>query len=179
MKRAYIVCGPECSGNRLVAGLLVSAGCWGRGSDRQPDLDEFLALGADPTADMPDKIVVILHLEEYLRQWTQHLLELDYKVHFIVTARDPWVQVRSRSKAAHCEFKDSMKRYWQDYRAAFSVVAEFDGCKFTVITYESLLWKGAAKRFLSLFGLEQTRPLVVQGKETEITDQNGKWYAGS
>ena len=47
-KRIFIVAGPESSGNRLVARLLVKAGCWGDGSTVQR-LDT-LAQDADPEA---------------------------------------------------------------------------------------------------------------------------------
>lgn len=169
MKRAFIVCGPEYSGNRLVAGLLVSAGCWGRGSDDQPTREEDNVKHAE-------KVVVIAHLKNDICAWHQHFVEHDYEVHFVLTARDPWVQVRSRSAAAGCRFEDSMVRYRSDYRDAFTAILATE-CGFTVMTYESLLWKGAAERFLSLFDMKQTHPLVVQGVGTTIRDENGKWYA--
>ncbi len=170
MKRAFIVCGPEHSGNRLVAGLLASAGCWGAGSTEQPTPKTIPSFR---DVDM----VVIAHLRMDLEGWVKHFRHKQ-EVHFVLTARDPWVQVRSRSKAAGCSHSASMDRYGFDYRAAFRVIAKNSQHSFTVITYESLLWDGAANRFLSLFGLEQKHPLRVDGEVTEIRDENGKWYAG-
>ena len=167
-KVAFIVCGAEYSGNRLVAGILASGGCWGRGSDRQPKRDEV------PT-DV-EHIVVIAHLADDILAWQRHFERHHYRIHYVLTARDPWVQVRSRSKAAGCSHEESMKRYWEDYHAAFERIAT-SCCGFTVVPYESLLWPGAVKRFLSLFGLTQTHPLKVQGEVTTIRDENGKWYA--
>lgn len=179
MKRAFIVCGAEHSGNRLVAAMLVAGGCWGRGSDSQPKIDEFLSLGTDPAVEPPDQVVVISHLEEELRQWTQTFIECDYIVHFVLTARDPWVQVRSRSEAAGCDPIETTERYRLDYRAAFSLVVDYRECGFTIIPYESFFAGGSVKRFLSLFDLTLDGPLVVQGEATVVFDANEKWYAGT
>lgn len=91
--------------------------------------------------------------------------------------RDPWVQQRSRARAANKSIAESQSRYQQDYRAAMSLIVQEEH-EVVLVSYECLLWKGAAERILSLWGLQQTKPLMVQGKITEIRDENGKWYAG-
>ena len=133
MKRAFIVCGAEHSGNRLVAGLLASGGCWGRGSDDQPTRPEVAEAA-------PDRVVVIAHLEDDLRAWHASFQDAGRETHFILTARDPWVQVRSRSAAAGCRLEDSMVRYRSDYSAAFRVISEYlKECGLTVITRNAAL----------------------------------------
>lgn len=36
MRQAFVICGPQSSGNRLLGAILVRAGCWGEGSTNQP-----------------------------------------------------------------------------------------------------------------------------------------------
>lgn len=171
MKRAFIVCGAEHSGNRLVAGMLAAGGCAGRGSDDQPKREDV-----EKWED--DQIVVIAHLKNDIANWYYQFEDRGYQVHFIVTVRDPWVQVRSRSEAAQASLEESMKRYREDYLAAFSAI-EGTGCGFTFIPYESFFALGSVKRFLSLFDLTLDGPLIVQGEEVVVRNENEKWYAGS
>ena len=112
-----------------------------------------------------------------LQMWSDRFVKDGYDIMVIIMVRDPWVQMRSRSKAANKPFSDTMERYDSDYGAAFSLIVE-EGHSFTLVPYECLLWKGSPGRILSLWNLKQEKPLMVQGKITEIRDENGKWYAG-
>jgi len=109
-------------------------------------------------------------------RWLTYFDEQDYDIEIIVMVRDPWVQRRSRAKAANRSINEGMERYDLDYRAAFKAILSGD-YTFCLVSYECLLWKGAAARILSLWGFTQEFPLIVQGKITEIRDENGKWYA--
>lgn len=151
-----------------MTGILVSAGIWGRPSDRQPHQDE-----------LPEDrdVVVIAHLKTDLFRWSDRFIKDGYAIWVIVMVRDPWVQMRSRAKAAGSSQAEAQSRYQQDYKAAMDLIVQEDH-EVVLVSYECLLWKGAAGRILSLWGLTQQKPLMVQGKITEIRDENGKWYAG-
>lgn len=146
----------------------MSAGVWGRPSDRQPHQD-----------DLPDDrdVAVIAHLKTDLFRWSDRFIKDSYDIMVIVMVRDPWVQMRSRAKAANQSMAEGILRYDSDYKAAFDLIVQEDHC-FMMVPYECLLWKGSPDRILSLWNLKQEKPLMVQGKITEITDENGKWYAG-
>lgn len=167
MNRAFLVAGAECSGNRLVAGLFVSAGCWGFGSTSQPKIEEV-------PAEHPE-MVVIAHLKDDLYDWSKFFDENHYDVRVIITARDPWVQSLSRSKASGETRGASRRRYLSDYQGLFDFLLDTNYL-FTFVTYESLLYEGSADRFLGIFGLKQEDPLVVNGETVEIHDENKKWF---
>ncbi len=168
-KQAFIVTGAEHSGNRLMVGLLVSGGIWGKPSDKQPRPGNI-------PYPIPDDVAVIAHVYEDLDAWATYWLQ-EHDVKVIVMVRDPWVQMRSRAKAANKSRAEGALRYDSDYKAAFRVIVERN-LPFILVPYECLLWRGSSERILGLLGLKQIQPLIVQGKVTEIRDENGKWYAG-
>lgn len=119
--------------------------------------------------------MVIAHLREDLWAWVHHF-HVNWDLQVIIMVRDPWVQRRSRAKAANRSLADGDVRYQMDYKAAFEVVNDA-GIPMILVPYECLLWKGSPGRILSLWGLQQLKPLMIQGKITKIRDENGKWYA--
>lgn len=131
--------------------------------------------------EVPDDcdVVVISHLKSELRDWGEWFIAHKFNVRVIVMVRDPWVQRRSRAKAAGKSIDMGMTRYMGDYLGAFELLLD-KSFPFTLVPYECLLWDGSPERVLSLWGMAPYQtPLVVQGEQTKIRDANGKWYAGS
>ena len=168
---AYIVCGAESSGNRLVASILCRSGCDGEGSTRQPQSLEQL-----PNAERP--YVCILHY--HLSPWVRALRANGFaRIVAILPIREPLANVRSMMVRGHrTDFEDGY-RYRTVTIARNIVEALAQDVQLEIITYE-----GLSELFLSEWLPRIGLPYVggglsLPGQHTsnEICNQNAKHYA--
>lgn len=171
-KVAYIISGPESSGNRLLAGILVRSGCAGEGSHNQPhclnDISE------------PDKhFVLIKHTGEEIRKWTPILKERGYRyVTVIVIIREPIANVASMVSREHCKFHPSIYKNRTQKIIETLEVAKEVADQIEIITYEGIT-EQFLKQWLPMIGLPYVPGpinLPGQGIFQEIIVQNAKHY---
>ena len=170
MTNAYIVAGPESSGNRLVAAILVRSGCRGEGSTNQPkSVDEL-----QPDDGTP--YVIIAH--HNLMRWIDALRSMDYRVHVVVVIREPVATIGSQVARGH--IADPQRAYMvrsQTIARTFEDTTK-SGVATHVVTYEGLC-ESALKQWLPLIGLEYASgPLDLRGQDSPdwITNENEKHY---
>ena len=168
---AYIVCGPESSGNRLVASILCRSGCDGEGSTRQPQSLEQLPA----TADRP--YVCIIHY--HLSPWVRALRARGFaRVVAILPIREPMANVRSMMSRGHrTDFEDGY-RYRTVTIARNIVEALAQDVQLEIITYEGLSEPFLAE-WLPRIGLPHVGgglSLPGQIAPDTISNQNGKHY---
>lgn len=172
MRKAFIVCGPESSGNRLVAAILVRAGCWGEGSTNQPKtIDE---IPQDST-----NIVWIKHHQ--LEGAVKDLRDIGFDdITLIIVVREPEANCRSMVKNGHLTSID--QAYGERLRtiqAALNTGFTFD-CKIEIITYEGLstamlkLW--LPRLGLPIDNLDTPLQLIGQHAPSIISNENAKHY---
>lgn len=172
MKKAFVVCGPESSGNRLVAAILVRAGCWGEGSTNQPKTVQ----------DIPVDATHIVWIKHHCLEDTVKKLRFAgfTEITLIVVIREPEANCRSMVKNGH--LTDINKAYSdriKTIQAALNVGFTFD-CKIEVITYEGLsqpmlsLW--LPRLGLPADNLDQPLQLIGQNTSELISNENSKHY---
>lgn len=178
MKRCYLVCGPEGAGNRLLASILVRAGCHGEGATSQPYADRL------PDGEEP---VVVIRSLPHGGEWPDMAGEVrtlhgrGYLITLLVTARDPFALARSQISDGHAESERAvLARAAAGYRKLFSALPS--DLLPVVVPYEALVLGGeaAASSLLTMLGLPSDRegPLTVEGVERDgITNENAKHYA--
>lgn len=175
-KRAYVVVGPESSGNRLLTALLVRAGCAGAGSTSQPfDL---------PTEEDP---AVLLRSYPHGNEWPDlaaicgELRNRGYVVRVLVLVRDPWCVVQSqRTRQQHPE-----QLAWANIRHAYTTLfgqlAPLN-IWWTLVPYEALVLHPveAVRRLLEMIDLPAENlegPFEVDGlSRLSIEDANAAHY---
>lgn len=162
---AYVVCGPICSGNRLLASILVRCGCAGEGSANQPGTVEDI-----PDAKGP--YVCIFHQD--LDSWVAALKGKGYgQVVCIVMVREPVANLRSMRRNQQ-EFlfhrTATIARNIQDIRST--------DAHLEILTYEGLC-EEALRLWLPTIGLTyKPGPLELPGQKISgaIQIQNKKHY---
>jgi hypothetical protein len=90
-KRAFIVCGPESSGNRMLGAVLCRAGCWGSGSTRQPSV----------VASIPDVPLVMVIWHRHLRLRCAELRARGFVVQALLPVREWCANVGSLISRKH------------------------------------------------------------------------------
>ncbi len=169
---AYIVCGAESSGNRLVASILCRSGCDGEGSTRQPQSLEQLPT----TAERPYVCILHYHLSPWVRAFRASGFA---RVVAILPIREPMANVRSMMVRGHrTEFEDGY-RYRTVTIARNIVEALAQDVQLEIITYEGLTEPFLAG-WLPRIGLPYVPGnLSLPGQHTsnEICNQNAKHYS--
>jgi len=178
-RRAFIVCGAESSGNRLLAAILVRAGCWGQSSTDQPAV-----------ADVPDTeplVVIIRHRD--LKETHDSLQQKGFRVTGVMPVREWNANIKSMVSRGHvsvaADAELCIKRVL--YRnLSDSLVYDIP---LIVTTYESLQDQAAVAALLRLLDLPANKldqPLSLRGQEyPDQTFQpkpikaNAKHYAGN
>lgn len=172
MRRAFIICGPPSSGNRLVGAILVRAGCWGEGSTNQPkNISEI------PT-DAKD--IVWIHP----RCWDTLVSDLKTagfeKIIFIMVIREPEANCRSMVKSGF--YKTIEQAYTKRIASFCNVIniATTNNCQIEIITYEGLstpmlkLW--LPRLGLPIDNLNQPLHMIGQLAPYYISNENSKHY---
>lgn len=174
MKRCYVVVGPESSGNRLLASILVRAGCIGSASTEQPWGD-----------DLPshENLAVVIRSYPHGEGWPYlnaiyNCLEArDYEVFTLITVRSPVACLSSQVAQGHAiDSGTAAALYREAYRR---ILADVRG-HFYLVPIESLILhpREATAALLALLGLPPVvdGPLIVNGRERHISDENWKHY---
>lgn len=172
MKRAFIVCGPPSSGNRLVGAILVRAGCWGEGSTNQPNTIDQIPSDA--------KDIVWIHPPN-IKTIPSDLRTIGFdEITFIVVIREPEANARSMVNGGfHKSLEDAYQRRIFDV-FNFINIGLVNNCKVEIITYEGLstpmlkLW--LPRLGLPIHNLDQPLQLVGQLASDVISNENGKHY---
>lgn len=173
MTTAYIVAGPESSGNRLVAAILARSGCLGEGSTDQPLTPDDIPRASSQS------VVVISHRD--LTDWIAGARRLGYgSVSVIVVIREPIATVKSQVARGH--FADIATAHDSRTRTISDAINDTmsSGADLHVITYEGLT-EDALRVWLPSIGLEyRNGPLELRGQDSPnwIRNSNGKHYGG-
>ena len=172
MKQAYVVAGPESSGNRLLAALLVRAGCIGSGSMAQPfEL---------PTYESPSVIVRSFpHGNDWpdLRDVYHALRDRGYMVRVLIPVRDPWCVVQSQHSRQHHPPELALANVRRTYADIFAQLGQLN-VWWLLVPYEAMVLHPvqAVRRLLELLGLPTDNlgsPIIVEGVEYEtVNDAN-------
>lgn len=149
MSKAYLVVGPESSGNRLMARLLIAAGCYGDG-DMFQRLDDRI-----PTPEEIDQPLVWVRSyphgpngEKYKRHWPdiynliEKLRERSWSsVTIVVMVRDMYCVISSQVAHGHAlDHIEAAQRCTQAYFRIFQQLSEMPFGKIPIIvTYEGLI----------------------------------------
>jgi hypothetical protein len=171
MKRAFIICGPQSSGNRLLGAILVRAGCWGEGSTNQPK----------HISEIPSDTEKIVWIHPpCLDTALTDLKAVEFNITIIIIIREPEATCRSMVKAG----------FYPDLATAFNErivkiqdsinTASKHNCKIEILTYEGLTMP-MLKLWLTRLGLltnnlENPLNLVGQFAPDFISNQNSKHY---
>ena len=172
MRRAFIICGPPSSGNRLVGAILVRAGCWGEGSTNQPaSINDIPASAKD---------IVWIHP----RCWDTLIPDLNAagfeKIIFIVVIREPEANCRSMVKMGF--YKEIEQAYIERVAHLSNIlnIAVINNCQIEIITYEGLstpmlkLW--LPRLGLPIDNLDQPLNMIGQLAPDYISNENAKHY---
>lgn len=176
MKHAYLVVGPESCGNRLLAALLVRAGCVGSGSMAQPPLPVY-----------EDPVVIVRsypHGNEWpdLRQIVPALRDRGYLCRVLVTVRDAYATAESQHRGQHHSRELAAANIRRAYAEIFGQLAQLN-VWYQLVTLESLVLHQAqaVRRLLEACDLPTGNlggEIIVEGQAyTRIEDPNGKYYA--
>lgn len=180
MKRAFLVTGPESAGNRLLAAILIRAGCHGEAATFQP-WDVALPLSETPAV----VIRSVPHGDQVpdLAKDIETLKARGYGVTVLVTARDPWALAHSQGRRGNIDpFPEALDRIQDAYLWIFSRLADCPHARIVVVPMEALILHGdrAAERLLEIVGIPPVieGPLVVEGVEWPgVYDADAKYYA--
>lgn len=173
MSTAYLVCGPESSGNRLVASILCRSGCGGEGSTRQPQRPADLPPARGPYA-------LIKH--HRLPLWIASLRAIGYgRVCAVMPLREPVAQTRSAVDRGHeASVADARAKrastIRDNVRDAYRLADQVE-----LLTYEGLS-EAMLREWLPLVGLRYVAgPLQLDGQLAPpvIEPQNERHYLPS
>lgn len=145
MKRAYLVVGPESSGNRKLAAQLIEAGCVGGTEFDHPFMHEL------PTEEDP---VVVVRSYPHGNQWPDvaDLFEIlrgrGYCVRALVTVRDPLAVMRSQVARRHHPRELAWSNYQQAYLSLFEQLRRVN-LWYALVPFDV----GASDELLAILGL--------------------------
>lgn len=180
-KLAYVVVGPESSGNRLVTSLLIRAGCQGT-AGMHGDFVQTL-----PTVETPAAIIrSVPHGPRFPDLGAEYrtLRNRGYYTRYVVTMRDPFCVVSSM-EANRGHSKDQA---WEIYRRAYPFIfrhIELEKIPWTAAVYESIVARPveAVRSLLLVLGLSTdglSDRFFLNGEwEDKIVDANRKYYGES
>lgn len=163
--RAFLILGPESSGTRLLAEILVKAGCRGEYSHEQ----EF-----DKGSISGECIVwrrSVPHAQKHLPEFSDEVEKKlrDYDVHVLVPTRGWHAMLMSQVRRGHVKGLDlAHKRTQRAYLDIFNFLGEVQW-DFTVVSYEGLTHE--PKYLDSLLD-----DLGLPGVDIELRDENSKHY---
>lgn len=175
MKQAFVVCGAESSGNRLLTAVLVRSGCVGSATD-DGGIWSRIEPGVEP------RIVLTLsypngHVWPELPSLHWRLNNKGYLVWYLVTVRDHTCVLASQKKSRLKPEPLAWGNYQRAYREIFSQLATIDA-SYIIVPYEALVARTQyVDRLLTQLELPGVHgPVIVNGVEKRIRDENRKWY---
>lgn len=171
MKRAYLVCGPESSGNRLTLSILQAAGCKPhtkqaepRWQSLKPEGDTISLMRSMPHGGKWDCIKGLLN----------HLESFGYQVVTLVPVRDITCIVSSQVSIRYTKDQEAgMEKVRRAYSHVLNALIQ-SKAEFYLVPYESLVLhpKQAANSLLSVLGLPSLAAF-------HAFDQNLKHYTST
>jgi hypothetical protein len=176
----YLAVGPKSSGNRLIARILMAAGCHGYGDVRQPKIDELLTvakeLGSNAVAvrSFPHGSIADNRHWPDLKLLTSKIRRHDYYPSVIVVIRDFYCTTHSQPEADHVHTVTKARANTK--KAYVKIFTDLQGCmadhSYIYVTYEGLALhpQETINWLLPYIGL----PAIKVPEE--ITDENIKWY---
>jgi hypothetical protein len=171
MRQAFVICGPQSSGNRLLGAILVRAGCWGEGSTNQPRHISEIPSDAEK--------IVWIH-PPCLDTALTDLKAAQFDITAILIIREPEATCRSMVKAGfYPALTTAFNERIINVKNAISVASKHN-CKIEIITYEGLttpmlkLW--LTRLGLQTDNLENPLNLVGQYAPNFISNENAKHY---
>lgn len=177
MKRAFVVCGPESSGNRMTAALLISAGCHG-----EAGVDAPLNVGL-PSGESPVALVRSFpHGEESVPDLIRLSCDLRRKLYattFIPLTRDTVACAASQVGRGHRKSAaEAREAITGAMGAMWSQLHLLRDVRIVPTTYEALAGSEAARGALvKLLGLQTPGDTVtVDGVGRGFEDENAKHY---
>ncbi len=169
--RSFVVCGPESSGNRLVAAILVRAGLRGSGSTEQPSFTEV---------DYDYPWVVINHWN-HVREWISYFAAHKHKVTLLIPIREAHACASSMVQRGHIKsYKQAIEHIPRVIAGNLSLAMTL-GLPVELIPYSSLGSDGMVERFLERHGLSakninEPLPLVGQIAPSQPENLDRKHY---
>lgn len=158
MNKAFIVCGPESSGNRLMGAILCRAGCWGSGSTEQPsNLDDI---------PKDEKLLMIIK-HHYLAETYNKLKSFGYEVTAIMVIREWFANINSLIQRKHDNtIEEAEMRIKTTIQENITDSLE-NNIPLIVFPYESIT-NDSIRNLLDKLGLKSdnlNRPLDLKGQE--------------
>lgn len=173
--RCFLIVGPERSGNRLVASILVAAGCHGAGATFQP-FGQSLPTKEDPA--------VVIRSLPHGNRWPNlsairwELLDRGYEMILVIACRDMGCTLQSQV-ASGTDPSTALANIKRAYRTLFHFAGRRDVAS-VVVPYESLVLHpvGAPAALLARLGLPQIKlgPVTVEGVVGRIANRNAQYY---
>lgn len=168
MKRAFLVSGPESSGNRLVLSLLEESGCVNLTADAEPDWNALQPEG---------ETIALMRSMPHGGRWdsiwrlVRHIESFGYTTTVLVPVRDNHCVADSQAEIKYAEsYEDGLARVSRAYSHVIGacVLARLD---YHLVPYESLVLhpKQAGNALLVLLGMPKVRKF-------HATDENRKHY---
>lgn len=180
VKRAYVVVGPESSGNKLLTALLIRAGCVGDPRDDGPGMWSII----EPATEQRVALTYSFpHGQEWpdLRNVYWRLQNKGYLTWFLVAARDPWCVFQSQEQRRLKPMPVAMANYQRSYREIFTQLHAIDA-PYLMVPYEAITSEPekSVQRLLELLSLPTDNlggQLIINSRPVnEITNENAKHY---
>jgi len=171
-RRAFFVIGPESSGTKMMAQILIRCGCKGSSGDNQlmADLNE---------AAKSECNIVVRFSFPHMRVWpdfeytVNKYRQFGFEVIALVMSRSWWVMMESQTKRGHV--KDQTAALSNIQRAYYLMFHQMDkaGVNFLIVSYEDLILNaagGCISRLCGMLRLPNPDPFP------EIRNENLKHY---
>lgn len=177
-RNAYIVVGPESSGNRYLVRFLCAAGCAGRGEQDQPFDGPAPGYRFVPPTDVTGPIAFYRSfphggLWPDLSAMATTARRAGFLVTVLVMVRDPAVVEMSQVRDGHVITAESaLVRVQEAYRAIFDGLSR-SGSEFVVVPYQSLARPSFRRWLTDRLGL----PSVPDG-DAGFVDGDTKYISG-
>jgi hypothetical protein len=177
MKRLYIIAGPMSSGNRMLAALMVRAGCFGSGSTDQPKDEEYFTHDCSVAIEHAAGPGGLSRMDKLLSAAS----EKGYLPRIIWLNRDPAAQVKSMVSAGHAPDENQA---WLGISHSHSTIGHLIRkfcCSFYMLSYEAIVARPHASlkallEWCKLPTSTMNQPFVWQGRKTRaIYDANSRW----
>lgn len=176
MKRCFLVVGPESAGNRLLAGVLIRAGCHGRASTHQ-EWDQAL-----PEDETP---AVVIRSFPHGGRWPelpgilQTLSDRGYQTTVLVTVRHPVALTESQVARGHARrVEESMDLVRKAYRRIFADLSGHPRLRSFLVPYEAVCEGGGAESLCIALGLSSSdvNHVMVDGIAQPVASRNARRY---
>jgi hypothetical protein len=169
-KQAFLIFGPEASGNRMMARVLISAGCQGDGGHFQRWETERLVDGP----------IVWLRSVPSGSVWPDIRMQIDdvrqqgYQPLSLIMVRDWNATMCSQVRAGH--LRDTHQAATNMRTANFHIFSamESSACRFEIVSYDAIIARGwdVLGPLITRLGLEPP----PEDQRFEIYDGNAKYY---